>query len=76
MVSRGYFTLGSRFSRLPVNFFPVICLRLGGRRNGREEWGKKKKRTYGHGRIAIVAERQPGTRFLTTQLTKTRSYVN
>lgn len=53
MVSRGYFTLGSRFSRLPVNFFPVICLRLGGRRNGREEWGKKKKkdvwpRTYCH----------------------------
>lgn len=44
MVSRGYFTLGSRFSRLPVNFFPVICLRLGGRRNGREEWGKKKKK--------------------------------
>ena len=44
---------GSRFSRLPVNFFPVICLRLGGRRNGREEWGKKKKkdvwpRTYCH----------------------------
>lgn len=44
LVSRGYFTLGSRFSRLPVNFFPVICLRLGGRRNGREEWGKKKKK--------------------------------
>lgn len=60
-VTRGYFALGSRFSRLPVNFPRYLPRDLADRETagggGREE---KREMVHRGGRIAIVAERQHG----------------
>lgn len=72
-VTRGYFALGSRFSRLPVNFPRYLPRDLadretagGGGGEGRKKRNGPPRRTYCHcGRTPTR-----GTRFLTARLTK------